>query len=126
MFIYIYQSLMPGKNKPMNRIDVVTMKLKSNTSSNDETKLNTPSVIFKRKKSCGSSKTWKKWGWRVSFHSIPPALHLLQHPCTAIPADGTAPLYEMDHTQTDRDTPAEDILQSYRKHGTGTKSGASR
>lgn len=44
----------------------------------------------------------------------------------ATPAESTAPLYETDHTQTDRGTPAEVILQRYRKHGTGTKSGASR
>lgn len=61
-------------------------------------------------------------GARVStpFH-----LQFIWHPYTAIPAECTAPLYETDHTQTDRDTPAEVIFQRYRNHGTGTKSGAS-
>lgn len=40
MFIYIYQSFRPGKNRPMNHIAVVMMELKSNRSSN-ETKLKT-------------------------------------------------------------------------------------
>lgn len=36
MFIYMYQSSKSGKNKPMSRIAVVMMELKSNTISDDE------------------------------------------------------------------------------------------
>lgn len=39
MFIYIYQSFNPGKNRPVNRIAAVMMGLKSNTSNDDEAKL---------------------------------------------------------------------------------------
>lgn len=50
MFIYIYQSFKPGKNRLMNRRAAVMMELKRNTSSDDETKLNTPSGTLKRMK----------------------------------------------------------------------------
>lgn len=75
MFTYIYQSFNPGKNRLVNRISAALVELKPDTWSDDETKLHTPSVMFKNTEVCGSSETWKKWGWRVGFHSIPPAVH---------------------------------------------------